>query len=52
MNIVILDYITLGEDLDLSPATKFGNVIKYPTSTQDEARERVKALCKKYPLYA
>lgn len=42
MNIVILDYITLGEDLDLSPATKFGNVIKYPTSTQDEARERVK----------
>lgn len=42
MNIVILDYITLGEDLDLSPASKFGNVIKYPTSTQDEAKERVK----------
>ena len=37
MNIVILDYITLGEDLDLSPASKFGKVIKSPTSTQDEA---------------
>ena len=42
MNIVILDYITLGEDLDLSPAAKFGKVIKYPTSTQDEAKARVK----------
>ncbi len=42
MNIVILDYVTLGEDLDLSPASKFGNVIKYPTSTQEEAKERVK----------
>ena len=42
MNIVILDYITLGEDLDLSPASKFGNVIKYPTTTQEEAKERVK----------
>ena len=42
MNIVILDYITLGEDLDLSPASRFGNVIKYPTSTQDEAKIRVK----------
>ncbi len=42
MNIVILDYITLGEDLDLSPAERFGNVIKYPTSSQEEAKERVK----------
>lgn len=42
MNIVILDYKTLGSDLDLSSAEKFGTVIKYPTSTQDEARERVK----------
>lgn len=42
MNIVILDYKTLGDDLDLSGAERFGTVIKYPTSTQDEAKERVK----------
>ncbi len=42
MNIVILDYKTLGDDLDLSGAEKYGTVIKYPTSTQDEAKERVK----------
>jgi glycerate dehydrogenase len=42
MNIVILDYKTLGEDLDLSGAEKFGTVIKYPTSTQEEAKERVR----------
>ena len=42
MNIVILDYMTLGEDLDLSGASKFGNVIKYPVTSQDEAPERVR----------
>lgn len=42
MTTVILDYITLGEDLDLSPVYKFGPVIKYPTSTQEEAKERIK----------
>lgn len=42
MNIVILDYKTLGEDLDLSPVYKYGNVIKYPTTLQSEAAERVK----------
>ena len=42
MNIVILDYKTLGDDLDLSGAEKFGNVIKYETSTQEEAKIRVK----------
>ena len=42
MNIVILDYKTLGDDLDLSGAEKFGTVIKYPTSTQEEAKVRVK----------
>lgn len=41
MNIVILDYKTLGEDLDLSGLNKYGNVIKYPTTTQAEALERV-----------
>ena len=42
MNIVILDYITLGSDLDFSPVYEIGNVIKYPTSTQEEASERIK----------
>ena len=42
MNIVILDYKTLGGDLDLSGAEKFGKVIKYEASTQDEAKERVR----------
>ncbi len=42
MNIVILDYKTLGDDLDLSPVYKYGNVIKYPTTTQEEAPERVR----------
>ncbi len=42
MNIVILDYKTLGEDLDLSGLNKFGNVIKYPTTNQSEALDRVK----------
>ena len=42
MNIVILDYKTLGEDLDLSPVYKYGNVIKDPVTSQKEAPERVK----------
>ncbi len=42
MNIVILDYKTLGDDLDLSGASKFGNVIKYPVTNQDEAPKRIK----------
>lgn len=42
MNIVILDYKTLGEDLDLSPVYKYGNVIKYPVTSQKEAAERIK----------
>lgn len=41
MNIVILDYKTLGEDLDLSPVYKYGDVIKYPVTSQEEAKERV-----------
>lgn len=42
MNIVILDYKTLGEDLDLSGANKYGTVIKYPVTKQENARERIK----------
>lgn len=41
MNIVILDYKTLGEDLDLSSVYKYGNVIKYPVTSQSEAAKRV-----------
>lgn len=42
MNIVILDYLTLGEDLDLSGASNFGTVTKYPVTTQEQAPERIK----------
>ncbi|MBO5212188.1 MAG: hydroxyacid dehydrogenase [Clostridia bacterium] len=42
MNIVILDYATLGYDLDLSGAEKFGNVIKYEKTAQCEAKDRIK----------
>lgn len=39
--IVILDVETLGEDLDLSPLEKFGDVTKYKNSTIDETLERI-----------
>ena len=42
MNIVILDYLTLGDDLDLSGAEKFGTVIKYPYTKPEEAAERTR----------
>ncbi|MBQ2809260.1 MAG: hydroxyacid dehydrogenase [Clostridia bacterium] len=41
MKIVILDYATLGYDLDLSGAERFGEVIKYERTTQSEAFERL-----------
>lgn len=41
MTIVILDYATLGYDLDLTPAERFGKVVKYENSTIEEASERV-----------
>ena len=41
MKIVILDYATLGYDLDLSGAEKFGTVIRYERSSQSEAKERL-----------
>ena len=41
MNIVILDYKTLGEDLDLSGAEKFGTVTKYPVTKQEDAEARL-----------
>ena len=42
MNIVILDYKTLGDDLDLSGASKFGTVTKYPVTKAENAAERLK----------
>ena len=42
MNIVILDYLTLGQDLDLSGASRFGNVTKYTVTKQEDAAERIK----------
>ena len=42
MKIVILDYATLGYDLDLSSAERFGEVIKYETTAQSEAADRVR----------
>ena len=41
MKIIILDYATLGYDLDLSGAEKYGEVIKYEKTSQSEAYERV-----------
>ena len=41
MKIVILDAKTLGEDLDLSAANRFGEVLVYPNSTEEEVAERV-----------
>lgn len=42
MKIVILDYATLGYDLDLSGAERYGEVIKYEKTAQDEALERLR----------
>lgn len=41
MKIVILDYATLGYDLDLSGAEKYGTVEKFETSTQENAAKRI-----------
>lgn len=42
MKIVFLDAKTVGEDLDLSGFDRFGEVVKYGFSTEEEARERAK----------
>ena len=41
MTVVILDYATLGYDLDLSGAEKYGTVVKYETSTEENAAIRI-----------
>ena len=40
MKIVFLDAKTIGEDIDLSGFGEFGEVVTYPFSTAEEARER------------
>jgi len=40
--IVILDVETLGEDLDLTPLEKFGDVTKYKNSSSDETFKRIR----------
>ncbi len=42
MNIVILDRLTLGEDLDITSAGAFGRVISYDKTADDEVEERIK----------
>lgn len=42
MKIVILDTKTLGSDIDLSGFDKFGNVLKYETTTPQETFHRVR----------
>ncbi|MBE6625330.1 MAG: hydroxyacid dehydrogenase [Ruminococcaceae bacterium] len=42
MKIVILDYATLGYDLDLTGAERYGEVIKYEKTSQAEASERLR----------
>ncbi len=42
MKIVFLDVRTIGEDIDLTPYSQLGEVVKYPFSSPDEVPERVK----------
>lgn len=41
MKIVMLDAMTLGSDIDLSKFEKIGEVVRYETSTQEEAAKRL-----------
>jgi lactate dehydrogenase-like 2-hydroxyacid dehydrogenase len=42
MNLVLLDAETLGEDLDLSPLERFGNLKVYPRTLPEETSERIR----------
>lgn len=42
MELVILDACTLGSDLDLSPFNKFGDIVIYQTTNQEEILEHCK----------
>lgn len=54
MNIVILDSLTLGEDIDLKQFEKIGKLSVYRTSTKEEAAKRLKdadvAIVNKVPM--
>ncbi len=41
MKIVVLDRLTLGDDLDISAAKDFGTVVAYDNSAPDEVAERI-----------
>lgn len=41
MKIVVLDRLTLGEDLDLSAAEQFGTLVTYDTTAPEQVAERV-----------
>ena len=41
MKLVFLDVKTIGDDIDLSRFDLFGEVVKYPFSTQQEVPERI-----------
>lgn len=41
MKFVFLDVKTIGDDIDLSRFDLFGEVVKYPFSTQQEVPERI-----------
>ena len=41
MKIILLDSKTLGADLDLNPLDKFGEVIKYETTSEDDTLRRI-----------
>ena len=41
MKVVILDYATLGSDVNLSVFDKYGDVTLYPVTTEDEAKTRL-----------
>ncbi len=41
MKIVLLDSATLGDDLDLSPLSKYGEVVSYPSTAPELIKERL-----------
>ena len=41
MKIVLLDSATLGDDLDLSPLSKYGEVVSYPSTAPELVKERL-----------
>ncbi len=41
MKIVVLDRLTLGEDLDISAAESFGTVVSFDNSSSDEVAQRI-----------